>query len=40
MRKENNEQCREMNEILWKAKRAGESDGTPFIDKTEYYNLS
>ena len=39
MRKENNEQCREKNEKLCKVKRAGESDRTSFIDRTEYYNL-
>ena len=40
MRKENNGQCREKNEKLCKVKTAGESDRTPFIDRTEYYNLS
>ena len=41
MRKENNGQCREKNsKKLRKVKRAGESDRTPFIDRTEYYNLS
>ena len=40
MCKENNEQCREKNEKLCKVKRARESDHTPFIDRTEYYNLS
>ena len=28
------------NEKLCKVKRAGESDRTPFIDRTEYHNLS
>ena len=40
MCKENNEQRREKNEELCKVKRAGESDRTPFIGRTEYYNLS
>ena len=40
MRKENNGQCREKDEKLCKVKRAGESDRMPFIDRTEYYNLS
>ena len=40
MRKENNGQCREKDENLCKVKRAAESDHTPFIDWTEYYNLS
>ena len=40
IRKENNRQCREKNEKLFKVKRAGESDHTSFIDRTEYYNLS
>ena len=40
MRKENNEQCREKNKKLCKVKRAGESDRTSFIERTEYYNLS
>ena len=40
MRKENNGQCREKKEKLCKVKRAGESDRTPFIDRTEYYNIS
>ena len=39
MRKENNGQCREENKKC-KVKRAGESDHTPFIDRTEYYNIS
>ena len=37
---ENNGQCREKNEKLYKVKRAGESNRMPFIDRTEYYNLS
>ena len=37
MRKENNRQCRENNAKLRKVKRAGESDRTQFIDRTEYY---
>ena len=41
---ENNGQCREKNkklcEKLCKVKRFGESDRTPFIDRTEYYNFS
>ena len=40
MRKENNGQCKEKNEQLFKVKRVGESDRTPFIYRTEYYNLS
>ena len=40
MRKENNGQCREKNEKLCKVKRTGENGRTPFIDRTEYYNLS
>ena len=40
MRKENNGQCKEKNERLSKVKRARESDLTPFIYRTEYYNLS
>ena len=28
------------NEKLCKVKRAGESDHTPLIDRTEFYNLS
>ena len=40
MRKENNEQCREKNEKLCKVTRADESDRTPFIERTEYHNLS
>ena len=40
MLEENNGQCREKNEKLCKVKRAGESDSTPFIYRTEYYNLS
>ena len=38
--KENNGQCREKNKKLCKVKKAVESDRRPFIDKTEYYNLS
>ena len=37
MREENNVQRREKNGKLCKVKRAGESDCTPFIDRTEYY---
>ena len=40
MHKENNGQCREKDEKLCKVKRTGESDRTPFIDRTEYYNVS
>ena len=40
MRKENNGQCREKNDKLYKVERAGESDRIPFIDRTEYYNFS
>ena len=40
IRKENNGQCREKNEKLQKVKSAGESDRAPFIDRTEYCNIS
>ena len=40
MRKENNGQCREKNENLCKVKSTGKSDRAPFIDRTEYCNLS
>ena len=40
MRKENNGQYKEKNEKLCKVKRVAESNRAPFIDKTEYYNLS
>ena len=40
MHKENNGQCRGKNEKLCKVKRAGESNRTQVIDRTEYYNLN
>ena len=40
MHKENNGQCRGKNEKLCKVKRAGESNHTQVIDRTEYYNLN
>ena len=40
MHKENNGQYRGKNEKLCKVKRAGESNRTQVIDRTEYYNLN
>ena len=40
MRKENNGQCKEKNKKLRKLKKTGQNDRTPFICRTEYYNLS
>ena len=40
MHKENNGQCRGKNEKLCKVKRAGESNRTQVIDRTEYNNLN
>ena len=40
MHNENNGLCREKNEKLCKVQRDGESNCMPFIDRTEYYNLS
>ena len=37
MRKKNNGQCRQKNKKLCKVKGAGESDHTPFNERTGYY---